>query len=195
MGKQVYRKIDWTNKRVLADLRKMAPTAFVHKYKVSYPRAVKQRKVMGLSRPHSTRKAVPRGFKKQAQRMSIAAMAEKYGVCRSTVTDWRAQVGVKGFAVRKTEDAMLVEQIQHYANLEWAGAAIAKKLRVGNAKVHRLAREYGIVFRPVLKDMRKVRNNLMVALVASGLSQDQVGRVFGVSRQRVQQVVGPKEQR
>ena len=190
--KRPYRRLDWTNKRVQRDLKKLSPTVFSHKYGVSYPQVIKRRKLGGLSKPAPARMKMPRGFKTAAEKLSVVALCAKYGVGRDAIHAWRAALGLHGHVARKLQDAKLVDPIRDYAARHLSGAEIARKLHVAATKVYRIARQNGIALNAVQTDMRIVRRDLMAALCASGLTYEQVGMIFNITRQRVQQLVPAK---
>ena len=97
--------------------------------------------------------------------------------------------------LKEKEQKSLYNSVKEYAVAGKRKIEILNKFNIGTSTLNRLMKKYGeIEFNKGFnKGFKKERALEVIGLFESGVSQSEVGRRFGISRQRVKQILNRME--
>lgn len=187
-------KIPWTSARVQRDLRRLSNRDFVAKWKVSISAASKWRRTLripspGVRKGGTSPTSLPADFEDRWKEMSYRELAAHYGISVSTVTAWRASVGVPG---RRAAGVLRWREVLAWAQEHGATVCVlAHLLDVSPLRVRSAASREGVrlVDGRTNKGKRKgLRTLAYCVLRACGWTWEEIATAFEVSRQSVHQL-------
>lgn len=121
--------------------------------------------------------------------MTIGEAVADTGLCRQTVKTYAAKYNIK-FSDRPRSRALLAASIAKCANEGLTRAQASERLGVSLNLINGIAREERIPFTHANAGQTDHdRNEAMAAMFASGKTLHEIGVVFGLTRERVRQII------
>ena len=178
-------RLDWTDPKILRDLKHLTPTNFVIRHHAAIATVANWRRRLGFTRPYHNRVAMPPDFAQHCNTATGVALAHRYRVSLGTVVKWRHACGwtcrgaldARMMDLARRARLWIVEHPRHSASM------IAKALGVTKNTVLRACSRHGV---PLERSIF-TKETAYVVLRAAGFNLEEIAAAVRTTRQEVSQ--------